>query len=193
MATRSRKPVQRSSPTAFHIALLRGVNVGGKNKLPMADLVQCVSAAGGADVQTYIQSGNFVFAAKRSDAARIARLTSERIAKRFGFQPVIVVRSAEEVRAAIDANPFLKKGADPDAVFLGFLADLPEASRVSGLDPRRSPGDSFQVLGREIHLHLPNGVAKSKLTNAHFDSKLATTSTFRNLRTVLKLLEMAQR
>ena len=71
-----------------------------------------------------------------------------------------------------------------------FLADLPAASKIETLDPQRSPGDEYIVRGREIYLRLPNGVAGSKLTNAYFDSKLATTSTSRNWRTVTKLLEM---
>ena len=71
-----------------------------------------------------------------------------------------------------------------------FLADLPDRAHVEALDPNRSPGDEFAVMGREIFLHCPNGVARSKLTNSYFDSRLSTTSTGRNWRTVRKLLDM---
>ena len=84
-------------------------------------------------------------------------------------------------------------GADVDikTLHVGFLDSVPAASLVAGLDSNRSPGDRFEVCGREIFLHLPNGVANSKLTNAYFDAALKTPSTFRNWRTVLKLAEMA--
>ena len=72
-----------------------------------------------------------------------------------------------------------------------FLAELPDSASVEALDPARSPGDEFAVVGREVYLHCPNGVARSKLTNSYFDSKLSTTSTSRNWRTVGKLLELA--
>ena len=74
-----------------------------------------------------------------------------------------------------------------------FLADEPGAHLVTGLDPDRSPGDSFYVLGKDVYLHLPNGVVRSKLTNAYFDSKLKTTGTQRNWRTVCKLAAMMER
>jgi len=84
------------------------------------------------------------------------------------------------------------EGAETSALHLGFLADVPHASRVAALDPERSPPDRFHVRGREIYFHLPTGIGKRKLTSAYFDSKLATTLTVRNWRTVLTLLEMSE-
>jgi uncharacterized protein (DUF1697 family) len=117
------------------------------------------------------------------------------ILKRFGLQVPVVVRSAEELSAAAEANPFLEKRAkavDVDRLHVAFLAREPERKRVEALDPRRSPPDEFIVRGRDIYLHLPHGVAKTKLTNAYFDSKLATVSTMRNWRTVLKMVDLTQ-
>ena len=74
---------------------------------------------------------------------------------------------------------------------MAFLEATPDPANVDALDPDRSPGDEFAVLGREVYLHCPNGMARTKLTNAYFDSRLATTSTMRNWKTVLKLLELA--
>ncbi len=104
----------------------------------------------------------------------------------------MVLRTADEFRQVAVSNPFLKSDADANSLHVGFLVDLPAPRDVAALAPKRSPGDSFKVCGREVYLCLPNGMARTKLTNAFFDSKLATTSTFRNWRTVLKLVEMTR-
>lgn len=148
--------------------------------------------AGCRDVRTYIQSGNVVFSAAPGLAKRLPDLVSQRIADRFGYRVPVVWRTADEFRQVAVRNPFLKSEADVDSLHVGFLADLPTPRDVAALDPKRSPGDSFKVRGRDIYLCLPNGMARTKLTNAYFDSKLETTSTFRNWRTVLKLLELTQ-
>jgi uncharacterized protein (DUF1697 family) len=174
----------------LHVALLRGVNVGGKNKLPMKDLVVMLEDAGCQDVRTYIQSGNVVFSAGAARAARIPAVIAEAVAARLGFRPPVVMRTAKELAAVGRANPFLRRGTDPDSLHVVFLADEPPPARVATLDPSRSPPDELVVRGREVYLRCPNGLGRSKLTNAWFDSKLATTSTIRNWRTVLKLIEL---
>jgi uncharacterized protein (DUF1697 family) len=184
------KPSTNLSPT--HLALLRGINVGGKNKLPMKDLIEIFVQAGCDNVQTYIQSGNVIFAAAPALATRLAALITAQIAKRFGYQIPIVLRTAKELDAVVRHNPFLKAGAPEDTLHVMFLADLPNPRSVVALDPNRSPGDAFLVRGQEVYLQLPNGVANSKLTNAWFDAKLDTTSTARNWRTVLKLFELLE-
>ena len=90
----------------------------------------------------------------------------------------------------IRENPYLKAGVSEEMLYVYFLADVPVAGEVSKLDPLRSAPYVFTVRGREVYLHLPNGMGRSKLTNAYFDSKLRTVSTARNWRTVLKLYEM---
>jgi uncharacterized protein (DUF1697 family) len=172
------------------IALLRGVNVGGKNKLPMRDLAAMFEEAGCADVRTFIQSGNVVFEAGPGVSKKLAALIEKKIEERFGYQTPVILRTAEDLRAAIANNPFHEPAADEDALHVMFLADTPVAAKIAALDPNRSPGDRFAVLRREVYLHLPNGAARTKLSNAWFDSKLATVSTMRNWRTVQKLLEM---
>jgi len=181
-----------SPPVSRHVALLRGINVGGKNKLPMADLARIFTEAGCQDVRTLIQSGNVVFGASPKLAGRISAIVEREIAATFGLRVPVVLRSSEELREAVARNPFVKKDIDPDWLHVAFLADAPGKSRAASLDPKRSPGDSFVLRGREVYLHLPNGVARTKLTNAWLDSMLATTSTLRNWRTTLKLLEMTQ-
>jgi uncharacterized protein (DUF1697 family) len=181
-----------SAATKRWAALLRGINVGGKNLLPMKELVAMFAAAGASDVESYIQSGNVVFSAGADVAAKIPDVVGKRIEKRFGFAVPIVVRSADELAAVARGNPFLAADADFAILAVMFLADKPSARAIAALDPGRSPPDEFVVRGREIFVRCPNGFARTKLTNAWFDSKLATTSTARNWRTVLKLLEMTR-
>jgi uncharacterized protein (DUF1697 family) len=197
------------------VALLRGINVGGKNVLPMKDLVAIFDRAGCVDVRHYIQSGNVVFGATARQGGSIARVVAERIEKDHGLKVPVVVRTASEMTAVVRANPYLPSAAnpgqagrnmttsqaadplrgvrptsDPKQLHVMFLAHEPEKKRASALDQQRSPPDAFELRGREVFLLLPNGAARTKLTNAYFDSTLATTSTLRNWNTVLKLAEM---
>jgi uncharacterized protein (DUF1697 family) len=170
------------------VALLRGINVGGKNLLPMKELAALFAECGSADVATYIQSGNVVFRAALAGAALETKL-ERAIADRFGFEVPVVVRSAAELRAISKQNPFLP-ARDVGELHVAFLKHAPAPERVAALDHRRSPPDEFEVVAREIYLRCPNGVARTKLTNAYFDRALATISTARNWRTVLKLVDM---
>ena len=182
-----------------HVALLRGINVGGKNMLPMGALVEIFEGAGCTEVRTYINSGNVVFAAGAEVVKRVARVVEGEIEKRFGFRAPVVVRTAEEMArvgerhllAGESANAKGKaqrdkqggEGAGLEArgdksLYVAFLAEEPGAERVGKLDPKRSPGDEFVVRGREVYLRLGNGAGETKLTAAYFDSVLGTVSTF---------------
>ena len=175
-----------------YLALLRGINVGGKNILPMKDLAQIFLDAGCADARTYIQSGNVIFKGPSRLLENLCGGITKRIGDRFGYQIPVVLRTAVQLADAIANNPFVKPGADPKALHVLFLADLPTAQSVAKLDPDRSKPDAFVVRNGEVYLHLPNGAAKTKLTNSYFDSKLATVSTGRNWATVVKLMELMQ-
>jgi len=170
--------------TSF-VALLRGINVGGKRMLPMKDLVALFTKAGATNVRTYIQSGNVVFDAKA--APSIVERVQRAIEKTFGFDVPMVVRTGEALQAVVAASPF----DDVEHVHVVFLGDSPTAAQVKALDPNRSPGDRFVVRGSDVFLHLPNGVARTKLSNAWFDSQLKTVSTVRNWKTVLELARMS--
>lgn len=172
------------------IGLVRGINVGGRNQLPMAGLIAAFEAAGCTDVRTYIQSGNVVFECDADMAANVAHEVAELIEHRFGLTVPVVIRSADAFRDAVAANPFLGKEADPAHLAVGFLATSPSSSDIASLDAQRSDVDSFEVLGSEVYLHMPGGAARSKLTTAYFDRALDTTMTVRNWRTVNKLVEM---
>jgi uncharacterized protein (DUF1697 family) len=194
---RPAKAVARMSKPAtsagMHIALLRGINVGGKNMLPMKDLAALFVAAGCGDVKTYIQSGNVVCQVLPAVVRNIRPAIEDAILKRFGYRIPIVMRTGQEFRDVVTGNPFLKAGVVADVLHVGFLADMPSPERIAALDPHRSAPDEFVVRGREVYFRFPNGVARTKFTNQYFDSKLATTITIRNWRTVMALAEVIDR
>lgn len=173
-----------------HVALLRGINLGAR-RIPMPALAAIFADVGCEDVRTYIASGNVVYRAGAKLAARIPDLVAEAIAEGYGFDCPVVTRRVVEIDAVVEGNPFADEAAaDPKAVHVAFLRDRPAKAKVAALDPDRSPPDSFVVRGAEVYLHLPNGAARSRLTSAWLDSRLATVSTARNWRTVLKLREL---
>ena len=176
--------------TGIHVALLRGINVGGKNKLLMRDLSAMFVEVGCEDVRTYIQSGNVVFRADPALARRVPDLIGEAMAARFGYRVPVLTRTGSELAAILGANPFLGRGAEVGQLHVGFLADQPEAAAVDALDPDRSPPDEFAVVGREVYSYCPQGIARTKLTTRYFESKLSVTMTARNWKTVLKLHEL---
>ena len=177
----------------MHVALLRGVNVGGANKLAMSDLRAIFESAGCSRVETIIQSGNVVFAAPAALLGNLASIVAAEIKRRFGVTTPVILRSGAEMRAILEGNPFLAAGVDPALLHVMCLASRPGKDEIAALDPHRSPPDEFVVRERDIYLHLPNGVARSKLTNAYFDKTLRTIGTMRNWRTIAKLCEAAAR
>jgi uncharacterized protein (DUF1697 family) len=177
---------------AAHVALLRGINLAGRNRLPMKGLSALFTDAGCTDVRTYVQSGNVVFQAGPDLARRIPDVIEKAIRHQFGISVPVITRSAAELRAAARANPYLAREKDTTRLHVAFLAAKPTAAQIKSLDPDRSPPDEFTVRGREVYLRLPNGMGRTKLSNAYLDARLGTTSTLRNWRTVLKLVEMTR-
>jgi len=168
--------------TSRLVALLRGVNVGGNNLLPMKDLAAMFTAAGCKNVVTFIQSGNVVFDGNPKAGAAVC----SQIEAKFGFKTTIILRTLAEMEAIVAGNPY----PVPDLTHVMFLSSQPSPELVAQLDANRSVPDQFTVAGKEIYLHLPNGAGRTKLTSPYFDSKLKAVTTARNWRTVLKLLAM---
>ena len=158
----------------------------------MEHLARLFEEAGCVDVRTYIQSGNVLFGASRSQAGGLPARISTSIADEFGYRIPVMLRTVEEFGETIRNNPFVESGAPENWLHVLFLASHPDARVVAALDPDRSPPDAYAVRGREIYLQLPNGVAKTRLTNAYFDARLATVTTGRNWRTVRKLFDLAR-
>lgn len=171
-----------------YVALLRGVNVGGKNALPMKELAAMFGAAGCVKVTTYIQSGNVIFEASGECAETLSARTEAAIAEQFGIRSPVILRTAAEIRRTLSDSPF--DGAPEEMLHVYFLREDPAEGRVKELDQDRSTVDSFAVRGREIYLLLPAGMARTKLTNAYFDRALDTVCTARSWKTVRKLAEL---
>jgi uncharacterized protein (DUF1697 family) len=176
-----------------YVALLRGINVSGRNKIAMAELRALAESLGSTAVRTYIQSGNIVLDSTTRSAATVSDALSGAIARKLGLDVAVIVRTASEVDAVLAANPLNARGADPAKSHVTFLAAKPAATAVRGLsDVDRSP-DEFAVVGREVFLHCPNGYGTTKLTNTFFEKRLGVAATTRNWKTVQTLAQLAQR
>ena len=169
-----------------YAALLRGINVGGNNKIGMAELKVVFAELGFSDVATYIQSGNVVFRGSRADAAAIEL----RIEEAFGLRVSVVLRTGAELAAVARGNPFLTTESNPKLLHVVFLDGKPAAGAVKQIDPERSPGDRFSLKGRELYLDYPNGSGRTKLTLDYLERRLGVKGTARNWNTVLKLVEL---
>lgn len=178
--------------TKTYIALLRGINVGGKNKIAMAELKSLFSSLGFEDVLTYIQSGNVVFRTARADVDALSAKIEREIAAVSGTKPAVVIRTPKELATVAERNPYLSRGADLSKLHVVFLDHAPAKGAGTALDPDRSPGDDFTLRGREIYLHLPNGAGRSKLTIDYFERVLGARGTQRNWNTLLKLVELSR-
>ncbi len=172
-----------------YAALLRGINVGGKNKVPMADLRALFETLGHADVVTYIQSGNIVFTSA-TKPAKIAADITDAIAGELGLTVPVIVRSRTELRRVLTSNPYLDAGVAPAKLHVTFLADRPSKAAIAELDPDRSPPDEFAVVGREIFMLLANGMGRTKLTIDWFERCFGTRATARNWNTLNKLVDL---
>jgi uncharacterized protein (DUF1697 family) len=180
-----------------HIALLRGVNVGGHQKVAMADLRGLVANLGFAEVRSLLHSGNLVFRSdgpsSRGASAEIERLLQAELKKRLGIDTDFFVRSAAEWKAVIAKNPFREEAErDPARLAAMFLKDAPTAKQVAALEQAIVGRERFRVEGRLAYIVYPDGTGNSKLTSALIDRKLETRGTGRNWNTVLKLAAMSE-
>ena len=169
-----------------YVALLRGVNVGGKNKLPMAELRAVCEALGHTDVSTYIQSGNVVFTAAKAITPKALQAA---IASELGVDCAVVLRTAKDLERVTKDNPFAD--ADLSKVHVGFMAEKATAANIAKIDAERFLPDEFVVRGCELYLHLPGGMGRAKLP-AYLDRQLKIPTTVRNWNTVTKLLELTR-
>ncbi|KAF0116147.1 MAG: hypothetical protein FD150_632 [Rhodobacteraceae bacterium] len=170
------------------IALLRGVNVGGAGKLPMAEFRALLEGLGFGAVQSYIQSGNAVFDSGLATAV-IEVMIREAVAARFGFAPETFVLTAEEIAEALVDHPF--SDADPARVHVFFLRETPRPDEAK-LRALALPGDGWHIGPRRFTLHTPGGFGTSKLAEK-LPRLLDAPMTARNLRTVAELDRMARR
>ncbi len=172
------------------IALFRGINVGGKNKIKMKELTHILSDLGLNNIQTYIQSGNVVFEQEGQPFAEIEENIGSQIHAQFGFRPKILLLTTEEWDQAISNNPFPEAQNNPSSLHLGFLAKIPANPDLEKLKHIKKDSEEFALIGKVFYLLAPEGVGRSKLASDS-EKLLGVLMTDRNWRTVLKIQEIA--
>ena len=174
------------------VALLRGVNVGGHNKIAMEELRTICSSLDLADPRTYVQSGNVVFGCPKSSLPKLAARIESAIEKRLGFHSAVVLRTTSDLRQIVARNPFAKRsGIEPGKLVVFFLAEPLDADARKRVLAINVGSEEIQPAERELYIYFPDGQGRSKLPPV-LDRTLKTTATARNWNTVLKLLEMAE-
>ncbi len=174
--------------------MLRGVNVGGHNKIKMDALRALYESLKLRDPQTYAQSGNVIFRTDERDLARLTQRVEKGIERSFGFRPAVIVRTASELRDVIARNPFAKRrGIDPSRLLVTFLASDPGAEARDQVRRMKADPEELWIEGRELYIYFPNGMARPKLSWAALEKTLKTPGTGRNWNTVTKMLEIAER
>ena len=172
------------------IVLFRGINVGGKNILPIKELATLLEDNGYSNVRTYIQSGNVVLQSRKTSASDIAGPIGDVVFESQGFRPSVIVLSPQELQQAVDSNPFPKAQADPRSLHLSFLAELPTHPDLQTMNSIKSPGESFVLKDKVFYFHAPDGIGRSRLA-ARAERLLGVDATGRNWRTVNKILQLA--
>jgi uncharacterized protein (DUF1697 family) len=170
------------------IALIRGINVGGHKKLKMADVKTMCESVGLREVRTHLQSGNVVFRTTRTDRARLAKDLEDAL----GVEAKIMLRTADELRSAIAANPMPEAAlSGPSHFIVMFLSDKPSPAAMQSLRDAYSGPETMQLHGAELYIEYGLGMGTSKLTNALIERKLGVAGTARNWNTVTRLMEIA--
>ena len=177
--------------TTNYIALLRAVNLGPHNKVAMADLRSLLQRLGFEEPRSLLQSGNLVFGAPARPTAELERLLEAESGTRLGLRTEFFVRTGEEWRAVIAANPFpIESARDPAHLLAMCLREAPRPAAVAALEGAITGRERIRVHGREVYLVYPDGIGRSRLTNAVIEKKLGARGTGRNWNTVLKLGEL---
>lgn len=172
-----------------YIALLRGINVGGRNKLPMKELIEILENLGCRNVKTYIQSGNVAFEKDKINLKSFSEKISVAIEMGKGFTPKILLLTLDEMRKAIAENPFPEAVEEPKALHFGFLASVPSEPDIEKLEGYKKESEQFILKDKVFYLYAPEGVGRSRLA-ANSERALGVSMTDRNYRTVSKIIEL---
>jgi len=174
------------------IALLRGINVSGKNIIKMNELVAQFSNHNYKNIKTYIQSGNIIFECADKDAKTLENEIYRLIIDKFGLKVPVLVKTAEELKKIFESNPFIKNDTlDINELHITFLNETPERENIIKLVESKIEADEFILTLDVVYLHCKNGYGNTKLNNSFFESKLKVSATTRNWKTIGKLLEMS--
>lgn len=173
------------------IAILRGINVGGKRKILMDDLKGICQKLGWANVVTYIQSGNLIFGSNLQNS-ELEKTLENAISYNYGFDVPVIVRNAIELQSSIDKNSFFAKDSDITKLHLTFLKEKPTDENVEKIKTYNYDPDKFEIDEKDVFIYCAGKYHQSKLTNNFFEKKLEVGATTRNWKTVLKLQELSR-
>lgn len=174
-----------------YIALLRGINVGGNNKLPMRDLAALLEGLGLRNVKTYIQSGNVVFQSEGGAAAALSAAITDAIRQSHGFAPYVLILDSAALAAAVAANPFPEGEAEPKSLHLFFMDSVPRAYDADAIERVKAPSERYRLIGQVFYLHAPEGIGRSKLAET-VGRGWGVNITARNWRTVSEVMALAR-
>jgi uncharacterized protein (DUF1697 family) len=175
------------------VALVRGINVGGHKQVAMSDLRDLLTTLGFVEPRSLHQSGNLLFRSNARTGAGLERLLEAEAEKCLDLQTDFFVRSADEWRAIVGHNPFRKEAErDPSHLVVMFLKDLPKAKDLKSLQAAIVGPEIVRAYGRHAYIVYPNGIGRSRLTNASIEKELGTRSTGRNWNTILRLGALAR-
>lgn len=178
---------------AVIISMLRGVNVGGHNKIKMDALRALYESLKLRDPQTYVQSGNVIFRTEEGDLASLSKRIESGIERKFSFRPNVILRTASELRDVIARNPFAKRrGIEPSKLLVTFLAGDPGAEARDKVRGLKTDPEELRIDGRELFIYFPIGIGRSKLPWAAIEKALRIPGTGRNWNSVTKMLEIAE-
>lgn len=172
-----------------YIALLRGINVSGQKKIPMAELRELLTNSGLEHIQTYIQSGNVIFKSPEKDARKLELKIHQAIKTHFGFEVPILVKTPEELQSVFDNCPFSEEKKTNS--YFTLLYTIPDKELVNVVAKVSYPNEEFVITNECIYFYCSMGYGKAKYNNNFFERKLKTTSTARNYKTMVKLLDIA--
>jgi uncharacterized protein (DUF1697 family) len=175
-----------------YVALLRGINVGGKNRVPMQSLRDLLTGLGATAVRTHLQSGNAVFTHEEEDPQALAEGLERALADELGLTISCLVRTGADLRRVVEANPMPMEGVDGSRFLVVFLSGPTPLDRLASIDQPTYAPDEFRPGEREIYAHFPNGLRDSRLAPLFTDRRLGLTATARNWNTVTKLLALAE-
>jgi uncharacterized protein (DUF1697 family) len=169
------------------VALLRGINLGSRNRVPMAKLREVFEEAGCSSVRTHLQSGNVVFTTSASNRGQLVRTLERAVKAEFDVPAAVVLRSFAELRRVVDAHPF---GRDSSKTMVAFLARKPPAAKVRTLEALDISPDEVKAAGSDVYIRYPKGVQGATLSGAKLERHLGVPATIRNWRTVTRLAEL---
>lgn len=173
-----------------YIALLRGINVSGQKKIKMTELKSLFQKMNFQNIETYIQSGNIIFSSKENSVKTLERKISAGIKNKFGFEVHTFIITSKEIKDVLINNPFIKKKKDTERLYVTFLSAQPLQEKIQNLNSSNFSPEEYQIVGKIIYLHLPNGAGKAKLNNNFFENKLKVNATTRNWKTINTLSEL---